>query len=167
MKRWYAVNTHPRAEEKALAHLERQGFEAYLPQYLRRRSHARRIEMVRTPLFPAYLFIAFDPEVARWRSVNGTIGCRRIICNGETPSALPDGLIDDLRRNENGQGLIDMRPQAYSYVPNQPLRITSGPFADLVGLFQSVSDNERVMLMLDLLGRPVRVQVHAATVEAA
>jgi len=58
--RWYVVQTHSQAEAKACGHLQRQGFEIYLPKYLKRRRHARRTETVIAPLFPRYLFVAVD-----------------------------------------------------------------------------------------------------------
>ncbi len=42
MKQWYVVHTHPRGERLAAVNLRRQGLDAYLPQYLKRRRHARR-----------------------------------------------------------------------------------------------------------------------------
>ncbi|MGH9550353.1 MAG: transcription termination/antitermination NusG family protein, partial [Terriglobales bacterium] len=50
--KWYVVQTHPYAETKAAAHLGRQGFETYLPRYVKRRRHARRVNTVAAPLFP-------------------------------------------------------------------------------------------------------------------
>ena len=67
--RWYVAQTQPNAENKALAHLARQGFVTYLPRFLKRRRHARRIDVVAAPLFPRYLFIAIDMSMQRWRSV--------------------------------------------------------------------------------------------------
>ena len=55
MTNWLVAQTHPRAEERAVQHLQRQGFKTYLPQHLKRRRHARRVETVRSPLFPSYL----------------------------------------------------------------------------------------------------------------
>ena len=43
--RWYVVQTQPHAESKAMGHLIRQGFAAYLPRYLKRRRHARKIRL--------------------------------------------------------------------------------------------------------------------------
>ena len=43
---WYVVQTHAIAEMKASMHLGRQGFEVYLPRFLKRRRHARRVEIV-------------------------------------------------------------------------------------------------------------------------
>lgn len=51
--RWFVVHTRTHAEKQAAAHLRNQGFTTYLPCYRKRRSHARRIEIVRAPVFPA------------------------------------------------------------------------------------------------------------------
>ena len=48
---WYVVQTHINAEAKAACNLVRQGFEIYLPRYLKRRSHARKIEKVAAQRF--------------------------------------------------------------------------------------------------------------------
>ncbi len=60
MKRWYVVHTHTRGERLAMVNLRRQGLDTYLPQYLKRRRHARRTEWIPAPLFPRYLFVAMD-----------------------------------------------------------------------------------------------------------
>ena len=65
---WHVVQTRPRSENKAALHLQRQGFEVYLPRYLKRRSHARKVDFVPAPLFPQYVFVAVDladPALAR------------------------------------------------------------------------------------------------------
>ena len=61
--RWYVVQTQANAEHKAVAHLGRQGFTTYLPRYLKRRRHARRVDIVPRPLFPRYLFVSIDVGV--------------------------------------------------------------------------------------------------------
>ena len=68
MNRWYAAYTQPRNEALAIEHLARQGFDVYCPRYQKRRSHAGKIDLVASPLFPRYVFIAFDPEAARWQA---------------------------------------------------------------------------------------------------
>ncbi len=58
---WHVVQVHVHAEAKAQMHLARQGFETYLPRYLKRRRHARRTDTVAAPLYPSYLFVTFNP----------------------------------------------------------------------------------------------------------
>ena len=78
---------------------DRQGFEIYFPRYLKRRRHARRIETVAAPLFPRYLFVAVDLAVQRWRSIYSTVGLSQLVCNGDEPTAVPDGIVEALKES--------------------------------------------------------------------
>jgi transcriptional antiterminator RfaH len=164
--RWYVAQTHPRAEAKAAAHLERQGFPTYLPRYLKRRRHARRVDTVAMPLFPRYLFVAVDMATQRWRSIRSTIGVMQLVCNGEEPAAISNRIIEGLKSREGRLGFVqlDQRPM---FRPGDKLRVIDGVFCDSLGLFEGMSDNERVTILLDLLGRKVRVMLDAELVTAA
>ena len=164
--RWYVVQTHPHAENKAVQHLERQGYRTYLPRYLKRRRHARRIETVAAPLFPRYLFVAVDLASQRWRSIQSTIGVTRLVLNGEAPATIADGIVDGLRRRESAEGFVrlDQRP---NFAPGTPVRVLDGVFSACVGLFEGLTDGQRVAILLDLLGRKVRVVLDELSVAAA
>lgn len=166
MNRWYIVHTQPNGEERARSNLERQGFEVYLPKYLKHRRHARRVEHVRRPLFPRYLFVRFDPERAQWRSINGTFGVAYLVSHGNEPTSVPDNIVDAIQTRHNNDDLVVLHSPA-SFEFGQELEIVEGPFAWHTGLFQRLSDNERVVLLLDLLGRPVSVTVSPEAVAAA
>jgi len=164
--RWYVVQTQPHCESKAIWHLGRQGFDAYLPRYEKRRRHARRVETVAAPLFPRYLFVAIDTAAQRWRSIQSTIGVSRLVCNGDDPASVAEGVIDGLRRREDERGFVQFaaRPR---FAMGDPVRIVDGIFASYLGLFDGVSDGERVAVLLDLLGRKVRVVFDDLSVAAA
>lgn len=162
---WFVVRTQSRAEEKAMQHLTNQGFMAYLPRYRRRVRHARRNEIVLRPLFPGYLFVNLDPERCRWRSINGTVGVREILTNGDTPLAVPDRIIDEIRAREDESGAVKL--VAPTFARGQVVRLLEGPMADVNGLFEEMRDENRVVLLVSLLGRKVRMQVPAAAVAAA
>jgi transcriptional antiterminator RfaH len=164
--RWFVVHTQPHAEIKASSHLVRQGFDVYCPRYLKRRRHARRIETVAAPLFPRYLFVAVDLAAQRWRSIFSTVGVSRLVCNGDEPSALPDGIVEALRCCEDAGGFIklDQRPR---FRPGETVRVLDGAFSACLGLFEGMADRERVAILLDLLGRKVRVVLDADLVAAA
>ena len=164
--RWYVVRTQPRAESKARVHLGRQGFETYLPRYFKTRRHARRVETVQAPLFPSYLFVAIDREKQRWRSISSTVGVSHLVCNGEEPAPVPDYVIDALRDREDETGLIRL-PVRAPFESGDKVRLLDGAFVDCVGLFEGMKDIERVSVLLDLLGRKVRVLLDANAVAAA
>ncbi len=165
MRRWYVINTHAQAERKAAWHLANQGFHAYLPQYMKRRRHARRVDMVKAPLFPRYLFVELDLERDQWRAITSTIGVSHMICGGERPLAVPAGVIDDIRAREDETGFVPVAREA-RFRKGEKLRIMEGALIDHVGLFECPSDQDRVVLMLNLLGRQVRVRVPVESVAA-
>lgn len=158
MRRWYAVHTQARAEEKAEFNLRRQGFEVYLPRLRKMRRHARRTDEVLVPLFPRYLFTALDLTVQPWRSVNGTFGVVHLVGSGDKPTAVPQGLVEAiLAQDANGGGIVERPP---SFRVQEELEVVDGPFKDLVGRFQQMSDAGRVNLLLEIMGRDVRVSIH-------
>ncbi len=163
---WYVVHTQAHSERKAASHLERQGFATYLPIYQKRRRHARRIDTVIAPLFPRYVFVAVDMAAQRWRSIHSTVGVARLVCNGDDPAPVPDRIIESLKARENERGLIEINLRT-RFEPGDKVRVSEGAFASYEGLFERTSDNERVAILLDLLGRKVRVVLGADELTAA
>ena len=163
---WYVVQTQPNSERKAVAHLARQGFDIYLPQYRKSKRHARRTEIVAAPLFPRYLFVSVNLASQRWRSLRSTVGVSRLVCNGEKPAPVPRGIVEALRMREGEDGLIDIGTGP-AFARGDKIRVRDGAFGDCQGIFESKTDSERVLILLDLLGRKVRVALHAEDVVAA
>src|ERR1700733_1489258 len=138
MLNWFVVHTQAQAEAKAKHHLERQGFATYLPRYLKRRRHARRTDEVAAPLFPRYLFVGFDPDVARWRAIQSTVGVSHIVAHGDRPTPGASAVIESLRARENDDGFfpIDRRPP---FGPGDAVRVVSGTLVNAIGRFHSMS----------------------------
>ena len=166
LSRWYVAQTQPNAESKAVTHLNRQGFTTYLPRYMKRRRHARRVEVVSAPLFPRYLFVEIDTAIQRWRSIYSTVGVSQLVCTGDTPTPVLNQVVTLLKDRENAAGLIELerRPQ---FSIGDEVRVLDGVFCDCFGLYDGMSDRDRVTILLDLLGRKVRVLVDAESVAAA
>jgi transcriptional antiterminator RfaH len=164
---WYVVHSQPNAELRAAEHLERQGFTSYVPTYLKTRRHARRVDTVRAPFFPRYLFVWIDVTQQRWRSINSTVGVSRIVGRGLMPTPVMPGIVEAIRQREGEDGLIRLAPAAAKFRPGDAVRVVDGAFEACQGLFQALTDNERVAILLDLLGRKVRVVLDAGAIEAA
>lgn len=161
---WFVVETHPRAEATALTNLERQGFTAYCPRIWKQRRHARRVDQVRVPFFPGYLFVLIDLARQRWRPIRSTFGVRRLVQFADRPAPVPDGVVERIRARETADGAIPAAPPPFR--PGQPVRVAHGAFADVDGLFDCAVDQHRVVLLLNLLGGRVRVRLPALAVEA-
>ncbi len=161
--RWYATHTKPRMELWARSNLWSRGFEVYLPQYGKRRRHARKVDVVRAPLFPRYLFVRADFTCASQRAVNTAAGAIGLVAFGGAPAPVPDAAIEEIRKREDETGLVllaDARP----LTPGEKLTVIDGPLRDLVGVLVQVTDRDRVYLLLNLFGRQVRSQLSANSV---
>jgi transcriptional antiterminator RfaH len=142
----------------ACEHLERQGFEVFLPRYLKRRSHARVVDMVPAPLFPRYLFMAFDPCATGWHAVRSTRGVIDLVRNGDELARVPDDVVDELQLRCDGRGLL-LLAQQFHLDPGQRIRIDTGAFAACNAIFEAHTDSDRVKVLLSLLGREVVADV--------
>lgn len=165
-QRWYVVQTQVNCEAKAAQNLMRQGFQIYLPRYLKRRRHARKVDFTAKPLFPRYMFVAIDMATQRWRSIQSTLGVSRLVSNGDVPAGVPDGIVASLRQREDDKGFVKLDPGP-AFAPGDKVRVMAGAFLDSIALFDGMGDHDRVSILLDLLGQKVRVTLDVDMVAAA
>ena len=154
---WYAVHTQPRKELTASQHLQRQGFDVYLPQHLKKRRHARRVDWIRSPFFPRYLFVGTGFKNRHWGSIHSTVGVSYLVQFGERPTEVPYEIIEVLHAREDEEGLINLN-DASIYKPGDHVQILDGAFSDSIGILEHLDDQDRVSMLLDLMGRKVRVK---------
>lgn len=165
-ERWYVVHTQPQFETRAELNLRRQGFVVYLPRFLRSRRHARKTEMVARPLFPRYLFVSLDLARDRWRSIQGTFGVSNLVLAGDRPAPVPDEVVELIRSREGENGMVTLGLPA-GVGPGSRVRLIDGIFEDAKGVLERVADDRRVAILLELLGREVRVFVPASSIGTA
>jgi transcriptional antiterminator RfaH len=163
---WLVAQTRPSFENKAARHLANQGYEVYLPRYLKRRHHARKTDYVAAPLFPRYLFVGADLSAQRWRPIQSTFGVTRLVTNGERPVLVPEGVVRSLVLREDDKGFIKME-RGVKFSPGEKVRIVSGAFTDNFGFFECSGERDRVAILLDLLGQKVRVVLDADCIAVA
>jgi transcriptional antiterminator RfaH len=156
MKFWFAVHTKAKQEEKAKFNLVRQGYDVYLPRYLKRRSHARKIENVPAPLFPRYLFVGMDTDTMSWSSIRSTLGVDGIVKFGEAPASIDQDIISELKRRESEDGYLAVN-HFRKFSVGELVEFTGGAFDAMVGQLLRLGDDQRVTLLMDVMGRKVKV----------
>ena len=134
--------------------------------WLKRRSHARKIDEVAAPLFPRYIFVRIDMATQRWRSIQSTFGVAGLVLNGSEPAPVPPPILRALREREGENGYIklDQRPK---FALGDKARVIAGAFAENLALFEGLADHDRIVILLDMLGRKVRVSIEADMVATA
>jgi transcriptional antiterminator RfaH len=144
--RWYLVHCKARQEQRALEHLQRQGFECYFPLYEKERLRRDRRERVWEGLFPGYVFIQLDSIHDNWLPIRSTRGVIQIVRFNNYPLPVADALIEQLQRS------IERRPLREPYLKSgERVVISVGCFSGVEAIFVASDGDERVMLLLSIL----------------
>jgi transcriptional antiterminator RfaH len=141
------------------------GFEVYLPRYQRERRHARKVDLAAYPLFPRYLFFRMDAATQSLRAASSARGVVDLVRMGTQPATVSNEIVEAIRQREEANGFIKL--SAPDFQAGAAVQVTAGPMADLVGVFGSRTDEERVVILLHLLGRQVKVRVNATELAPA
>lgn len=165
MSEWYVAYTQPMKEDLAAVNLMNQDFRVFIPRFKKTRKHARQTRTVFAPLFPRYIFLNFSSAERQWRSINGTIGVKNLICNGDIPLKVPSSLMDIMVSRTDEEGVMALSVPEFR--KGQKLEITEGPFAGYEGLFECMDGAARVMLLLNIMGQYVRAHAPVCNVTAA
>lgn len=163
-RRWYLVLTKASDELIAHHHLSGQGYETYYPRLIRRvRVRGRRVRRI-CPLFPRYLFLQLLVGIQDIHPVRYTKGVLSIVRFGGQYAIVPDAVIQRLQGHANpSTGLHQLDDRRI--LPHQSVRITDGTFGGLEGVFLRESGDDRVVVLLSILGQNRPVEISEAWVE--
>ena len=163
VKSWYLVYTKPRQEDVAMTNLARQGYGVYLPRVRQlRKRQGRRVPVVE-PLFPRYLFIHLDTHTDNWGPIRSTLGVASLVRFGREPARVPDELVAFLQQKEGQHGLHAWAEPAYK--TGDRVRVAEGAFQGYEGILLAKTSRERVIVLLDILGKQVRTLIASAQLE--
>jgi transcriptional antiterminator RfaH len=156
---WYLVQVKPNGYRLAERNLLRQGFACFQPMARATERRGAHFRPVSRPLFPGYLFVAFDPARAPWRKINSTAGVARLLSLGNVPQEVPRGLVAELRARLDAGGHVIL---ADNVEVGDRVEIQSGPFAGFLGEVARLAPEARAHLLVDLMGRRARVTAQLA-----
>lgn len=162
---WFVVQLKPNAEAIAKRNLLRQGLQIFAPFEEVTSRKARKPVQIRKALFPGYLFVSFDQDEVRWRTVSSTLGVSRLVSFAEDrPAQVLFGLISSLMRRCDPSGKLLSTRFLHS---GDVVRVTNGPFAEFIGTVEQMTSDQRIWVLLDILGKNTRVAIMSADMRLA
>ena len=160
---WYLAQLKPGGFERAVTNLARQGYESFMPMREETRRRAERWDTKLRPLFPGYLFVKVPDDRQQWRSINATYGVSRLVAlDAGRPTQVAPELIAALQARVLEDGKL--KPTAEFDVGDK-VRVVSGPLADKLAEIESVPEQGRIYVLLELMGRYTKAMLSATDVE--
>ncbi len=150
-KGWYLVSTKARHETIATLNLQRQGFHTYFPLLQLHKRRRKLYQVVTEPLFPHYIFIHLSAEINDWSKIRSTRGCVSLVRFGSAPARVPDGLVEQLKREESLRFSEGHQAANLPYFkPGDHVRVVDGILADYEGIVEIKNSHDRITLLLTI-----------------
>lgn len=164
MNRWYLIQFKPNSHRLAERNLHRQEFETFLPmQQLTRRRGSRFVSDLK-PLFPGYMFVSVNSELAPWRAINSTVGVSKLVSLEGKSTPLPPQLVSGLMLRCDASGTL-LPPKSVS--EGDAVEMLTGPFANFVATVDTIDTEKRIWVLMDFMGQKSRMQVAAEQLRLA
>ena len=155
-KEWFILQFKPNAYHQANKNLNRQGFETFLPlNDITSRKLSRFINTSK-PLFPGYMFIRFNRAESEWRKINNTYGVSRLITFNSNLKSIPTSFINNLMKRYDSSGKL--LPIA-KFKKGDKVKVLGGPFADFIATVEKYEADQRIWILMDLMGRKTNIQI--------
>ena len=154
-KEWFILQFKPNSHHQAVKNLNQQGFKTFLPSYDTTLRKTSRFVTSTKPLFPGYMFILFDKTELKWHKINNTYGVSRLVTFNSILKSVPNTFVDSLMERCDLSGKL---------LPVENLRkgdivkISDGPFADFIASVENYETDQRIWILIDLMGRKTKIQ---------
>jgi len=159
MKEWYVVYTKPRKEAVAEENLKRQSYEVYLPRISELRRQRGRWKKYIEPLFPRYLFVHLSPGYDDTGPIGYTTGVAMLVRFGDELAVVEDRIVESLKlRADCATGLHCQKAPVFA--PGDKVVLDDGPLAGVDAIFEAETGSERVVILLNALGRKNYISVN-------
>ena len=154
MRNWYLIKTKPRQENIAIKNLENQDYSTYCATVTINNKHI--------VLFPGYLFIYLDKKKENWSPIRSTKGVVNFVRFGLYFAQVPDNVIECLKANQliNKEKLKNLN----KLKTGDKVQITDGVFKNCVAIFKSSKAEDRVILLMNILGQQQAITIKQESV---
>ena len=175
-KQWYVVNTYSGHENKVKEKLEMRSESMDMQDYIFRvivpeqkvveEKDGQTKEKIKK-MFPGYILVEMVMSDEAWYVVRNTPGVTGFIGSsgkGAKPTPLQPYEVDNILNNM-GMSRLDVNKELEV---GAKVKIISGPFSGMFGTIDTVdTQNQKIMLLVDLFGQETSVEVGMSEIEMA
>ena len=108
------------------------------------------------PLFPGYMFVSVNSELAPRHTINSTIGVSRLVSFEGKTKPLPLQLVSGLMLRCDASGVL---LPTKSLSEGDSVEMLTGPFANFIATVDTIDPEQRIWVLMDFMGQKTRMQV--------
>ena len=154
-KEWFILQFKSNSHHLAAKNLSRQGFETFLPLHDTTSRKLSRFINTSRPLFPGYMFIKFDRAESKWHKINNTYGVSRLITFSYILKSIPNTFINNFMKRYDLSGkLLPVK----KLKKGDHVTVLKGPFANFIATVEKYEADQRILILVDLMGRKTKIQ---------
>ena len=154
-KEWFILQFKSNSHHLAAKNLNRQGFETFLPLHETTSRRLSRFISTSKPLFPGYMFIKFDRAESEWHKINNTYGVSCLITFNSILKSVPTSFVENLMKRYDLSGKLLPKKKLKK---GDQVKLLKGPFANFAATVEKYEDDQRIWVLLDLMGRMTKIQ---------
>ena len=155
---WHVLYLRPRSEKKVAELCEARGLEYYLPLRSETKIYQRRKVTVDMPMFPGYIFVAFEPE-----DRVHLLQTNHVITILVPPSEAV--LVHQLEQIRQALAIDPTLGTVEALREGRRVRIRGGAFMGIEGVIASTRGSGKVRLNVELIGQAVALDIDRDYVE--
>jgi transcriptional antiterminator NusG len=167
---WYVVHTYAGYENKvkvdletrvASMNMEDKIYEVVIPMEDVVEVKSGKKQTVQRKVFPGYLLVRLDLDDESWYVVRNTPGVTGFVGSGSKPTPLSAREVDRiLQRGKQEEGADAPAKPKLEWSEEDPVRVTSGPFANFQGVISEVDgERQKVKVLVNIFGRETPVEL--------
>jgi transcriptional antiterminator RfaH len=100
------------------------------------------------------MFIKFDRVETDWHKINNTYGVSRLITFNSILKPIPTKFVDNLMKRYDLSGkLLPIK----KLKKGDQVTVSKGPFANFVATVEKYEDEQRIWILMDLMGRETKI----------
>lgn len=170
-KSWFVIHTYSGYEERVKKNLEQrirfmdsegEISQAVVPTEDEIEVRGGQKKTVSRKILPGYILVQMKMSDRSWRIVRNTPGVTGFVGSGDRPTPLKEEEVNQILRQMEAEA-----PKLkVSFREGQSVRVTDGPFADFIGVVDSLNTEKgKVRVLLSLFGRETPVELDFLQVE--
>lgn len=166
---WFVVHTYAGYENKVKVDLETRVssmnmedkiYEIVIPMEDVVEIKGGKKQTVQRKVFPGYLLVRMDMDDDSWYVVRNTPGVTGFVGSGTKPIPLSEKEVDNILGRGKGEEAGEKPKPRAEWQPGDPVRVTTGPFANFQGVINEVdAERQKVKVLVNIFGRETPVEL--------